>query len=313
MPGYDFIGDVHGQYGGLVRLLAELGYRESDGVYRHAERIALFIGDLVDRGPEVRRTLRLVRRMCEAGSALCLLGNHEYNLAAWLTRGPHGGWLREHNEKYRNQLIATLDSFKGRETELADYREWMLGLPLYLDLREIRAVHACWDHLAVAAFWCSGGRFTPASFRTAVLERDSPVGRAAALLLKGRKIPLPAGLCFTDSQGFCRTEKRVRWWEDPRGKSYEELFVLSMYNLQGDPALMRQPALFPDGYPPFYGPDEEPVVFGHYWLQGQPAVIRDNILCTDYGAGAGQLLAAYRWSGEEKFTDKNWIWVPVTD
>ncbi|HEY0395336.1 MAG TPA: polynucleotide kinase-phosphatase [Candidatus Elarobacter sp.] len=82
---FDVIGDVHGCFAELTALLDRLGYAEVsvDGrtVRRHAEgRRAVFLGDLVDRGPGIAETLRLVMDMVAAGSALCVPGNHEMKL-----------------------------------------------------------------------------------------------------------------------------------------------------------------------------------------------------------------------------------------
>lgn len=89
---FDIIGDVHGCCDELEKLLGELGYvaNESNGVtnpfwqfptYTHPEgRKAVFLGDLVDRGSRVLDTLKLVHNMMAAGSALCILGNHENKL-----------------------------------------------------------------------------------------------------------------------------------------------------------------------------------------------------------------------------------------
>ena len=311
VPGYDIIGDVHGQADALVRLLEKLDYTLTEGVYRHTDRIAVFTGDIVDRGPEVRRSLQIVRRMCGAGSALSVLGNHEYNLITYLTRNPEGGWLREHNEKNRGQVLETLDSFKGKESELEEYCSWLKELPLFLDLQGLRVVHACWDHLAVSRFYCSGGRLSPKLLAATASDKHSEIGSALALLLKGEKFDLPDGIAFTDVQGIMRKRKRLKWWVDPREKSYNDLFVLPMYNPTGDVSFLDNVVDFPNGFPAWYSEDEPPVAFGHYWLDGEPEVIRDNVLCVDYGAGAGQKLACYRWSGEEQFTDRNWVWVKV--
>jgi hypothetical protein len=75
----DVIGDVHGQYDKLVPLLSHLGYSEANGAWRHPSRTAVFLGDLIDRGPKQLATVALVRAMVEAGSAQCILGNHEFN------------------------------------------------------------------------------------------------------------------------------------------------------------------------------------------------------------------------------------------
>lgn len=76
---FDIIGDVHGCAAELETLLGTLGYAPNgDGVYAHPQgRRALFVGDLVDRGPRVVEALTIVRRMVEAGAALAVPGNHD--------------------------------------------------------------------------------------------------------------------------------------------------------------------------------------------------------------------------------------------
>jgi protein phosphatase len=78
---FDIIGDVHGCGDELEALLGKLGYRIDGGVVTPpAGRKALFLGDLVDRGPRVPDVLRLVMGMVTAGTALCVPGNHEVKL-----------------------------------------------------------------------------------------------------------------------------------------------------------------------------------------------------------------------------------------
>ena len=80
---FDIIGDVHGCFAELVGLLRELGWDVSeDGLTaQHPEgRRAVFLGDLVDRGPDVPAVLRLVLSMVESGAALCVPGNHDIKL-----------------------------------------------------------------------------------------------------------------------------------------------------------------------------------------------------------------------------------------
>ena len=79
---FDIIGDVHGCRSELETLLRELGWEVSADGARHPEgRTAVFVGDLVDRGPDTPGVLRLVMGMVEAGTALCVSGNHEQKLA----------------------------------------------------------------------------------------------------------------------------------------------------------------------------------------------------------------------------------------
>jgi len=82
-PGpFDIIGDVHGCLPELDELLDALGYRpDGAGVRRHpAGRTAVFLGDLVDRGPDTPGVLRTVMGMVAGGAALCVPGNHEAKL-----------------------------------------------------------------------------------------------------------------------------------------------------------------------------------------------------------------------------------------
>jgi protein phosphatase len=84
---FDVIGDVHGCRTELEQLLTALGYElERDGAgravgARHPGRRAIFVGDLVDRGPDTPGVLRLVMGMVKAGTAFCVAGNHEAKLA----------------------------------------------------------------------------------------------------------------------------------------------------------------------------------------------------------------------------------------
>ena len=78
---FDIIGDVHGCLDELVQLLTTLGYAPADGAWRHeGGRRAIFLGDLVDRGPYSPGVLRLVMDMVAAGTALCIQGNHDNKL-----------------------------------------------------------------------------------------------------------------------------------------------------------------------------------------------------------------------------------------
>jgi protein phosphatase len=82
---FDIIGDVHGCYEELSTLLGQLGYRIENGLegpkaIAPNERRAIFVGDLVDRGPKIPEVLRLVMKMVEEGTAFCVPGNHDMKL-----------------------------------------------------------------------------------------------------------------------------------------------------------------------------------------------------------------------------------------
>ena len=79
---FDLIGDVHGCAAELDELLDALGYApDAEGVRRHPDgRTVVFLGDLVDRGPDTPAVLRTAMSMSAAGTALCVPGNHEVKL-----------------------------------------------------------------------------------------------------------------------------------------------------------------------------------------------------------------------------------------
>ncbi|MDR3323788.1 MAG: polynucleotide kinase-phosphatase, partial [Zoogloeaceae bacterium] len=87
---FDIIGDVHGCFDELCRLLEKLGYRvdaEQGAVTPPEGRKAIFLGDLCDRGPENVKVLRLVMHMVKAKTAYCVIGNHDFKLLKYLKGG----------------------------------------------------------------------------------------------------------------------------------------------------------------------------------------------------------------------------------
>lgn len=91
---FDVIGDIHGCFDELTALLGRLGYtiataEDLSYVVTHPEnRRAVFLGDLVDRGPKIPEVLRLVMDMVASGAALCVPGNHEVKLLKKLRGTP---------------------------------------------------------------------------------------------------------------------------------------------------------------------------------------------------------------------------------
>ena len=121
---FDVIGDIHGCRVELESLLAELGYEiRRDGQGRavgahHAGRRAVFVGDLVDRGPDTPGVLRLVMGMVADGDAFCVPGNHEHKLLRA---------LRGRNVQVTHGLAESLDQltrepedFRGQVAQFID-------------------------------------------------------------------------------------------------------------------------------------------------------------------------------------------------
>ena len=118
---FDIIGDVHGCFDELAELLTELGYTVDPGgsSARHPDgRTAVFLGDLVDRGPATPAVLRLVMGMAADGSGLSVAGNHEVKLVRAL-RGRNVSSSHGLAESLA-QLAAEPPEFTGQATAFMD-------------------------------------------------------------------------------------------------------------------------------------------------------------------------------------------------
>ncbi|MEU2736006.1 polynucleotide kinase-phosphatase [Streptomyces sp. NPDC007095] len=114
---FDIIGDIHGCASELETLLGKLGY--ADGAHPEG-RTAVFVGDLVDRGPDTPGVLRRVMSMVAAGDALCVPGNHENKL---------GRYLKGRKVQHSHGLAETIEQLDGESEEFsARVREFVDGL-----------------------------------------------------------------------------------------------------------------------------------------------------------------------------------------
>lgn len=114
---FDIIGDIHGCSMELEALLGRLGY--ADGVHPEG-RTAVFVGDLVDRGPDSPGVLRRVMSMMESGNALCVPGNHE---------NKYGRYLRGRQVQHTYGLAETIAQMEGESEEFKQrVREFIDGL-----------------------------------------------------------------------------------------------------------------------------------------------------------------------------------------
>ncbi|MCX4588569.1 polynucleotide kinase-phosphatase [Streptomyces sp. NBC_01549] len=114
---FDIIGDIHGCASELETLLGKLGY--ADGTHPKG-RTAVFVGDLVDRGPDTPGVLRRVMSMVASGDALCVPGNHENKL---------GRYLKGRKVQHSHGLAETIEQLDGESEEFsARVREFVDGL-----------------------------------------------------------------------------------------------------------------------------------------------------------------------------------------
>jgi hypothetical protein len=303
---FDIIGDVHGQYDKLVSLLSHLGYSESQHIWRHPSRTAIFVGDLIDRGPKQLATVDLVRRMVEAGAAQCILGNHEFNAIAWVTPDPEhpGKFLRDHHEPgNREQHQTFLDAVDGTPRQ-KDITDWFKTLPLWLDFPRLRIVHACWhqESMNVLGLLLRQNQTLTDEAIVFGTRKGHPVYAALAVVCKGPEVALPAGISFEEKGGKVRHEVRVRWWQEDLS-TYRKAAI----GPPGDMTLIPDVPM-PEEWKahPYSGP---PVLFGHYWFNGKPEVISPRFACLDYSVASGGPLVAYRWDGESVLSSEKLAWV----
>ena len=138
---FDIVGDVHGCRAELEELLTDLEYELShdplgrpDGARHPAGRTAVFVGDLVDRGPDSPGVLRLVMGMVAAGTALCVSGNHEQKLVRA---------LNGRKVKVAHGLAESLAQLEQEQAGfVAEARRFMDGLISHYVLDEGRLVIA---------------------------------------------------------------------------------------------------------------------------------------------------------------------------
>lgn len=304
---YDFIGDIHGHADELEALLVHLGYRELHGVYRHPERKVIFLGDFIDRGPRIARVVEIARAMIARGFAMAVMGNHEWNALSYDTanRNHRGTFLRPHTDKNTKQHIATLSQLSP--TEKREALEWFRTLPLWLDLDGVRVVHACWDEPSMRRLAeARGGNVEVTDdFLHAANEAASPLLEALETVLKGKEIPLPAGVSFTDKDGHVRKRMRASWYASPVGQSYQSYAMTNEIEcdrpLEADVIANASP--YPAAAPP--------VFVGHYWLRAEhPTILASNVACLDYSVAKQGFLCAYRWAGEQLLSNDHFAWIP---
>jgi hypothetical protein len=246
----DVIGDVHGEIDGLLRLLKVLGY-DRDG--RHPDRRRLvFVGDLVDRGPDSPAVVRLVADLVEAERGQCILGNHELNLLLDHNK-PENGWFKDDPSRGNGAEIPADQA--TRDLVL----EFFGSLPIGLERSDLRVVHACWNDAAIAIVRETSDAKAlcedhEARIDTELADQDA-LDQIDTNLVHQNRNPVRMLTSGPEeraaeshfSGGKWRDEQRVRWWENSV---------------------------------------EAPVcVFGHYSMPVDRPHDFGGAICVDYGAG----------------------------
>lgn len=306
VSGYDIIGDIHGQAGKLRHLLIKLGYRiNSDGIFSHPDRQAVFVGDFIDRHPQQAEVLSIVRPMIEISAAKGVQGNHEFNAICFATRHPDGGYVRKHSEKNIHQHKAFLDEFPHGSEEHAEQIAWFRTLPVFLDLKDIFVIHAFWcpESIATAMPHLNTDNTLPLQAYVDLADEGSAFYRAIELLLKGPELQLPDQVSFYDPNGIRRSRARISWWVD-RNLPTSQRIEYPQSNMSSEEILYLDRSRITK----VFNAPPKPVFIGHYWMTGRPAPLSDKVCCVDYSAGRGGDLVAYRWDGETTLNQRKFAW-----
>lgn len=267
----DVIGDVHGEIDALRALVDRLGYRPNGE--HPAGRHLVFVGDLVDRGPDSPAVLRFVMPLVAAGCAQCVLGNHELNILLGRRKKGNSWYFGEDEPVDRNGRHMR-QRWADRSLR-QEFDAFLCSLPLALERADLRVVHACWHTPSIAAArTASNNRELYEAFDQGIRARlaqaglDDPVAQQLArqnenpvkVLSSGLEEPARAPF---ESGGKLRVTKRMRWWD-----CYEE----PIFTVFGH--YWRYPVLGDEGPPAVFDLDNPYSVLG-----------TGNSTCIDYSVG----------------------------
>lgn len=299
---YDIIGDVHGQATLLKRLLTKLGYHKGVNGYFHHERKAIFVGDFINRGPEIRKTIKLIRKMVKSGNAFAVLGNHEINAILFNLKDDDGMPLIKEPRKNYLSLFKTINEYIDRPEQWEKHLKWMQTLPLFLELDGIRVVHACWSDAAVSTIKSKLAEEQNYEniFREYYNAPKTELSRSIAIITKGVDLKMPGDLKIVNNKGVSPLSFRLSWWENPEGKTFRKMSFESKFKL---PAYTIPKEILPETF--IYNEKEPLVFFGHYCRANGPHIIKSNICCVDSCVSKGKVLTAYTWSGEKVLKEEN--------
>lgn len=300
---YDIIGDVHGHADQLRSLLNNMGYKQENNTFSHPARKAVFVGDFINRGPKIRETILLIRSMVENGSAYAILGNHELYAVLYYLRDTEGKYYKKRIPKYQLQINQTLAEFEAYKEEFKNHLKWFRTLPMFLDFGKIRVVHAYWDNdnIAVLKEKIKGLRLKKSLLREVALNGTEFSTRFWETC-KGVDFQLPKDILIFDDKGHPHRSFRMKWWESPAGKTFNEISLEGRFNLP-EYTIPREIV-----HPKKPYPKADPIVFfGHYCLKQCCSVMADNLCCVDSCVTRTGKLVAYRWNGEKKLDRANFV------
>lgn len=135
----DIVGDVHGQFEAFQNLLHYLEYHP-DGKHPQGRKL-VFVGDLVDRGPDSPAMLDWFANAQKHYGAMMVLGNHELNILNKEAKDGTG-WFFHHRACKDEHNYAPWQLAK--EYDKQRYLQLLNQQPIVLQRDDLRIVHAAW-------------------------------------------------------------------------------------------------------------------------------------------------------------------------
>lgn len=259
------IGDIQGCYADLQALLKQIGFDEKqDKLW--------FVGDIVARGEDSLSALRLVKRLCEAGAAEMVLGNHDINLiAVW--RG-----VIKIKKKDRTQAI-----FDAADCD--ELLNWLRHQPLLVYPNDKTVM----VHAGIPPNWS----ITQAAMHASELQTQLQsslwqLDRLLPNLYSDTAVPWSNMLT-----GYARMRAICNYFTRMRLCQMDGTLEFSFKSSLDDK--------MPEGFRPWFEwqvPRERKILFGH-WAALKAKVDLANARATDAGCVWGGSMMAYRLEDEQ--------------
>jgi len=300
---YDFIGDVHGYAKELETLLKKLGYQYKHQTWSHHEYKAVFVGDFINRGPESRKVIEIIKSMVDNGYGFAILGNHEINAICYFTRRKDGRPIRLPGPANKKLLDKVKREYNGDDELFTQHIKWLRRQPLFIDFGTVRTAHAYWSDANIELL--KGAIPQPKlkkKFLLEMMKGGTAVSKAFMQTIKGIEYSFPPNIVVKDNLKVRRFWYRVKWWESPYNKTFEQLSFETKFNLPN--ILVPNHLVYPFDV---YEKHQPPMFFGHYCIGPTNQIPSSNICCIDACVANGGKLAAYRWQGETKLNSHHII------
>ena len=290
----DIIGDVHGEMDVMESLLAHLGY-DQDGISADGRRL-VFLGDLMDRGPDSPAVIDKVMRLVTEGNAHCIMGNHELNLLLGRPL-PGNGWFIQPNPV---EKPGEFNSKRVDPEKIDEYLRFFASLPIVLENDSLRLVHACWHRPSVAR-----------------LRRDAVLKKSVTDLYRQYEIDVRKKLndaelahMVDEENMFYSVKLGDRDWNAELLPAHAEAEVIGQ---MGNPIRVLTSGAAQVAEKPFfaagqwrmadrtrwwdYYEDDVPVVIGHFWRRFNSAAERISGV---FGRDVFEGIPSHAWMGKRK-------------